>query len=108
MNYRGLDIVELPPNGQGMIALILLSIMEQFDFANLDVNGPERLHLMLQAARLAYGVRDAYLADPAHMRQPVPGLLDKGFAKKLSALIDPGRPYRCRTRRQPCDRGPPP
>jgi gamma-glutamyltranspeptidase/glutathione hydrolase len=65
--------------------------MEQFDFTKLDVNGPERLHLMLEAARLAYGVRDAHLADPAHMQQPVPGLLDKGFAKKLSALIDAGR-----------------
>lgn len=90
-NYRGLDIVELPPNGQGMIALILLNIMEQFNFMKLAVNGPGRLHLMLEAARLAYGVRDAHIADAAHMRQPVPGLLDKGFAKKLSALIDPGR-----------------
>ena len=41
-NYRGLDIVELPPNGQGMIALILLNIMEQFDLTKLDANGPER------------------------------------------------------------------
>ena len=90
-NYRGLDIVELPPNGQGMTALMLLNILEQFDFTELDAIGPERLHLLLEAARLAYGVRDAHLADPAHMRQPVPGLLDKGFAKKLAALIDPGR-----------------
>lgn len=90
-NYRGLDIVELPPNGQGMIALILLNIMEQFDFMKLDVDGSERLHLMLEAARLAYGVRDAHLADPAHMRQPVPGLLDKSFAKGLSELIDSSR-----------------
>jgi gamma-glutamyltranspeptidase/glutathione hydrolase len=44
---------------------------------------------MLEAARLAFGMREAHLADPAAMRQPVPGLLDKAFAKKLSALIDP-------------------
>jgi gamma-glutamyltranspeptidase / glutathione hydrolase len=88
-NYRGLDIVELPPSGQGMIALILLNLMEQFDFTKLDANGPERLHLMLEAARLAFGVREAHLADPVHMREPVAGLLDKSFAKKLSALIDP-------------------
>ncbi len=90
-NYRGLDVVELPPNGQGMIALILLNIMEQFDFTKLDPNGPERLHLMLEAARLAFGVREAHLADPAHMRQAVAGLLDKSFAKKLSALVDPAK-----------------
>ena len=88
-NYRGLDIVELPPNGQGMIALILLNIMEQFDFKTLDPNGPERLHTILEAARLAYGVREAHLADPASMGEPVAGLIDKAFAKKLSALINP-------------------
>jgi gamma-glutamyltranspeptidase/glutathione hydrolase len=90
-NYRGLDIIELPPNGQGMIALVLLNIMEQFDFTKLEPNGPERLHLMLEAARLAFGIREAHLADPAHMREPVAGLLDKSFAKKLSALIDPAK-----------------
>ena len=58
-------------------------------FRRLDPNGPERLHLMLEAARLAFGIREAHLADPAHMREPVAGLLDKSFAKKLSALIDP-------------------
>ena len=88
-SYRGLDVVELPPNGQGMIALVLLNIMEQFDFTKLDPNGPERLHLMLEAARLAFGVREAHLADPNTMRQSVAGLLDKGFARKLSTLIDP-------------------
>jgi len=88
-NYRGLDVVELPPNGQGLTALVLLNILEQFDMAKLDPAGPERLHLALEAARLAFGVRDAHIADPATMREPVAGLLDKGFAKKLSALIDP-------------------
>jgi gamma-glutamyltranspeptidase / glutathione hydrolase len=100
-NYRGLDVVELPPNGQGMIALILLNIMEQSDIRTLDPNGPERLHLMLEAARLAFGVREAHLADPASMRQPVAGLLDKAFAKKLSALIDPEK-------RVPLPKGPTP
>jgi gamma-glutamyltranspeptidase/glutathione hydrolase len=93
-NYRGLDVVELPPNGQGLTALVLLNIMEQFDFTKLDPNGPERLHLMLEAARLAFGVRDTHIADPAHMRQPVEGLLDKSFAKKLAKLIDPAKRVR--------------
>jgi gamma-glutamyltranspeptidase/glutathione hydrolase len=90
-NYRGLDVVELPPNGQGLTALVLLNILEQFDISKLDAAGPERLHLALEAARLAFGVRDTHIADPAFMREPVAGLLDKGFAKKLAKLIDPDR-----------------
>jgi gamma-glutamyltranspeptidase / glutathione hydrolase len=88
-NYRGLDVVELPPNGQGLTALVLLNILEQFDLARLDPLGVERLHLALEAARLAIGVRDTHIADPAYMRQPVASLIDKDFAKKLSRVIDP-------------------
>jgi gamma-glutamyltranspeptidase / glutathione hydrolase len=87
-NYRGLDIVELPPNGQGLTALVLLNILENFDLAKLDPFGAERYHVALEAARLAFGVRDAHIADPAFMREPVAGLLDKSFAKKLSALLN--------------------
>src|SRR5437588_201639 len=75
---RGLDVVELRPNGQGLTARVLLNILEQFDVAKLDPLGPERLHLALEAARLAFGVRDAHIADPASMRQPVASLIDKG------------------------------
>jgi len=90
-NYRGLDIVELPPSGQGLTALVLLNILENFDLARLDPSGAERYHLALEAARLAFGVRDTHIADPAFMRVAVPDLLDKGFAKKLSALLDPDK-----------------
>ena len=90
-NYRGLDIVELPPNGQGLTALVLLNILENFDLAKLDPSGAERYHLALEAARLAFGVRDTHIADPAFMREPVAGLLDKGFAKTLSALLNPDK-----------------
>jgi gamma-glutamyltranspeptidase/glutathione hydrolase len=90
-NYRGLDVVELPPNGQGLTALVLLNILEQFALGKLAPDGPERLHLMLEAARLAFGVRDTHIADPATMREPVAGLLDKAFAKKLARLIDPDK-----------------
>src|SRR5690606_15525488 len=89
--YRGLDIVELPPHGQGLTALVLLNILEQFDLKGLDPTGAERLHLALEAARLAFGVRDAHVADPAVMPAPVAGLLDKGFAKRFAGLLDPGR-----------------
>ncbi len=87
-NYRDLDILELPPNGQGLTALVLLNILENFDMAALDPFGPDRFHIMLEAARMAYAVRDTHIADPAHMRVGVPALLDKGFAKKLAGKID--------------------
>jgi gamma-glutamyltranspeptidase/glutathione hydrolase len=88
-NYRGLDILELPPNTQGLTALVLLNILERFDLAVLDPLGPDRFHLALEAARLAYGVRDAHIADPMTMRAPSSALLDKGFAAKLATCIDP-------------------
>jgi gamma-glutamyltranspeptidase / glutathione hydrolase len=87
-NYRGLDVVELPPNGQGITALVLLGILERFDLASLDPDGPERLHIALEAARLAYGVRDAHVADPTHLRVAVEALLDKAFAGRLATRID--------------------
>ena len=90
-NYRGLDVLELPPNSQGLTALVLLNILERFDLATLDPLGPERFHLALEAARLAYAVRDAHIADPAFMRAAVPSLLDKHFAGELAGRIDRGR-----------------
>ena len=87
-NYRGLDLVEIPPNGQGLTALVMLNILENFDIAALDPLGPERFHLMLETARLAYAVRDTHVADEAHMLLAVADLLDKSFGKKLASLID--------------------
>ena len=87
-NYRGLDLLEIPPNGQGIIAQVMLNILEPFDLARLDPLGPERFHLQLEAARLAYAVRDAEIADPAAMRTPVSSLLDKGSARELAGRID--------------------
>ncbi len=87
-NYRGIDLLEIPPNGQGLTALVLLNILENFDLAALDPVGPERFHLVLEAARLAYAVRDTHVADADHMRVPVADLIDKGFAKKLAGKIN--------------------
>src|SRR5262245_53587337 len=92
-NYRGLDILELPPSGQGLTALVLLNVLETFDLAALDPLGPERFHLALEAARLAYALRDRHIADPSHMRISVPDLLDKGLARQLADRID--RSHRC-------------
>jgi gamma-glutamyltranspeptidase/glutathione hydrolase len=88
-NYRGLDLVEIPPNGQGLTALVMLNILENFDLKALDPLGPDRFHLVLEAARLGFAVRDTHIADALYMRTPVADLLDKDFAKKLASLIDP-------------------
>jgi len=101
-SYRGLDVVELPPNSQGLVALVLLNILEYFDLAPLDPHGAERLHVALEAARLAFGVRDAHVADPAAMRVAVPSLIDKGFAKNLAKLIDRGRRVKLPPAPTPC------
>ena len=87
-NYRGLDLVEIPPNTQGLTALVMFNILENFDVGALDPLGAERFHLVLEAARLGYAIRDTHIADQAHMRTPVKDLLDKKFAKKLASLID--------------------
>jgi gamma-glutamyltranspeptidase/glutathione hydrolase len=87
-NYRGLDVLEIPPNGQGLTALVMLNVLENFDVAALDPLGPERFHLVLEAARLAYAVRDTHIAGDAYMRTSVADLLSKGFARKLASLID--------------------
>jgi gamma-glutamyltranspeptidase/glutathione hydrolase len=100
-NYRGLDLLELPPNTQGLTALVLLNILESFDLAALDPDGPERFHIALEAARLAYAVRDTHIADPTFTRTAVPALLDKQFAAKLAGRID-------RVRRVPLPSAPAP
>jgi gamma-glutamyltranspeptidase / glutathione hydrolase len=100
-NYRGLDVLELPPNTQGLTALVLLNILERFDLAALDPLGADRFHLALEAARLAYAVRDTHIADPAAMRVSPLDLLDKNFAAKLAARID-------RATRVPLPRAPSP
>lgn len=89
--YRGLDIWELPPNGQGIAALIITNILKQFDLARLDPNGPQRLHLEMEASRLAYACRDAFISDPATMRASVDTLISDAYAQKLASRIDPNR-----------------
>jgi gamma-glutamyltranspeptidase / glutathione hydrolase len=89
--YKGVRVFECPPNGQGVIALLMLQILEQFDLTGLDANGPERLHLEAEVTRLAFRDRDAAVADPRQHDIPVAHLLSKDYAKALAARIDPGR-----------------
>jgi gamma-glutamyltranspeptidase / glutathione hydrolase len=90
-NYRGLDVLELPPNTQGLTALVLLNILERFDLKALDPLGTDRFHIALEAARLAYAIRDSHIADPVAMRVSPLDLLDKNFAVKLAGRINPGQ-----------------
>lgn len=102
-NYRGLDVVELPPNGQGVAALVLLNILERFEMNRLDPAGDERFHLALEAGRLAYAVRNTHVADPAFMRTTPQALLDRVFAADLADMID--RTKRSKLPSAPAPRG---
>ena len=88
--YRGHEIVEHPPNGQGVTALLLCEILAQFDIAALDPNGAQRLHLEAEATKLAYDARNRFLADPAYMTR-LDHLRATETAQGLAALIDPNR-----------------
>jgi gamma-glutamyltranspeptidase/glutathione hydrolase len=88
--YRGWELIEHPPNGQGVTALLLLGILAQFDLAALDPLGPERVHLEAEATKLAYDARDRFVADPVQMTR-LAHMLSPATAARLAALIDPGR-----------------
>jgi gamma-glutamyltranspeptidase/glutathione hydrolase len=90
-SYRGHDVFECPPNGQGLTVLLMLNLLQGFDLGRLDPLGPERLHLEIEAGRLAYRDRNALIADPAHARVPVAHLLSAEYADGLRGHIRPDR-----------------
>lgn len=93
-NYRGVDIYQMPPNNQGLTALIMLNILSGFDLASLDPYSADRLHLEVEAGRLAYRDRDLYIADPKKRDVPVEELLSPDYAARLRAAIRPDRAMR--------------
>jgi len=88
--YRGMELWEHPPNGQGATAILLANIMAQFDIASMDPEGAERMHIEAEATRLAYDARDRFIADMDHMTR-LDHMLDPSTGAKLAALIDPKR-----------------
>jgi gamma-glutamyltranspeptidase/glutathione hydrolase len=89
--YRGLRVWECPPNGQGLAALLALNLLEGFDLATLPALSPERLHLYIEAQRLAFADTRWYVADPAFNPLPLAELLSKEYARQRRKLIDPRR-----------------
>jgi gamma-glutamyltranspeptidase/glutathione hydrolase len=85
--FRDLDVYECPPNGQGIIALLLLNVLADLELKDRDPLSLERLHCAVEAARLAYADRDAFLADPAQADVPVAALLSRSHADSLRAQI---------------------
>ncbi|AUX80401.1 gamma-glutamyltransferase [Sinorhizobium fredii] len=87
-SYRGIEILEIPPNGVGITTLLMLNILSGFDLGKYDPVGVERFHIEAEATRLAFEARDMYVADPAFADVPVQKLLSANFADGLRGRID--------------------
>ena len=86
-NYRGYDVWELPPNGQGIAALQILNILENYDIKKLGFYSAEYIHLFTEAKKLAFEDRAKYYADMSFAKVPVNYLISKEYAKKRNNLI---------------------
>jgi gamma-glutamyltranspeptidase/glutathione hydrolase len=87
-HYRGYDVHEMPPNGQGIAALIALGILEKFDVAGLPVDGADSQHLQIEAMKLAFADIYRYVADPRSMDVTPAEMLDDGYLTARAKLID--------------------
>jgi len=87
-NYRGYDVWELPPNGQGIAALEMLNVLERFDLRSLGHNSAEHLHLFVEAKKLAFADRAKFYADPAFGDLPVKELISKEYGQRQASRIN--------------------
>jgi gamma-glutamyltranspeptidase len=87
--YRDVTVFETPPPTQGLAALLALNIVEGVPLGQRRVHSAEHLHLLIEAAKLAYADRDRWIADPEHARVPVAALLDKAYAARRRTAVDP-------------------
>jgi gamma-glutamyltranspeptidase/glutathione hydrolase len=95
-NYRGYDVYELPPNGQGIAALQMLNILEGFDLRGMGFQSADALHVMIEAKKLVFEDRAKFYADPDFVKVPVKWLISKAYAAERRKLIDlahAGRTY---------------
>ena len=93
-NYRGYDVWQLPPNGQGIAVLQILNILEGYDIASMGLYNPEYIHLFVEAKKLAFEDRARYYADMDFSPVPVEKLISKEYADARRQLIDPNRAAR--------------
>ena len=93
-NYRGYDVWQLPPNGQGIAVLQILNILEGYDIASMGLFSPEYIHLFVEAKKLAYEDRAWYYADMDFNPVPVEKLISKEYAAERRELINPDRAAR--------------
>jgi gamma-glutamyltranspeptidase/glutathione hydrolase len=93
-NYRGYDVWQLPPNGQGIAVLQILNILEGYDIASMGLYSPEYVHLFTEAKKLAFEDRARYYADMDFSPVPVEELLSKEYAARRRELINPDRAAR--------------
>lgn len=87
-NYHGYDIYECPPNGQGLVALLALNILEGYGLCSLGHNSSEYLHLLIEAVKLAFADADRYVADLDFVDIPLESLLSKSYTEQRRHLID--------------------
>jgi gamma-glutamyltranspeptidase/glutathione hydrolase len=87
-NYRGVDVWELPPNGQGIAALQMLNILEGYDFSQIEFGSAAHLHRLIEAKKLAFEDRARFYADPDFNDIPVAELISKPYAARRRGLID--------------------
>lgn len=88
VNYRGYDVWELPPNGQGTAALQMLNILENYDIASMGFGSPEYMHVFIEAKKLAFEDRAKYYSDMDFNKLPIEELISKKYAKERTALIN--------------------
>jgi gamma-glutamyltranspeptidase/glutathione hydrolase len=87
-DYRGFTVHEIPPNGQGIVCLMALGILQHFDVASLPVDGPESVHLQIEAVKLAFADARRYVADARTMDVTPAALLDRDYLASRARLID--------------------
>lgn len=93
-NYRGYEVWELPPNGQGIAALQILNLLEPYDLKSYGFGSPEHVHLFVEAKKIAFADRAASYADPAFYGTPTARLISKEYAKERGALLSMERAAR--------------
>jgi gamma-glutamyltranspeptidase/glutathione hydrolase len=93
-NYRGYDVWELPPNGQGIAALQMLNMLEPYDVAAMGFGSAEYLHLLTEVKKLAFEDRAKFYADPAFNEIPVEQLISKAYANERLELFDENKASR--------------